>query len=173
MRISDWSSDVCSSDLRLPDLVRIGIDPDRSRLPVIDMRQLGFLQFRLDPDVLPTDDAEDRRSRPHVFAGLEIVLGDDSTGRRRYDGVPEVELGLIAHRLCFEHPWMLVRRQVRQTAKFGQYAGNLLPDGDDAAARLFQVARCGIEAVLVDDAALHELSAALEYVGEKGGIFLR
>src|SRR3546814_19208371 len=66
---------------------------------------------------LPTDDAEDRRSRPHVFAGLEIVLGDDSTGRCRYDGVPEVELGLVAHRLCFEHPWMLVRRQVRQTAK--------------------------------------------------------
>src|SRR3546814_1377841 len=69
MRISDWSSDVCSSDLR-------------------------FLEVGFDPWAFGVDDADHRQARHHVTADVRYFAGD-AVDRRAHFGAFEIQLGLV------------------------------------------------------------------------------
>src|SRR3546814_17850507 len=55
MRISDWSSDVCSSDLRLNTVFHLPNAPGRSRqgLPVRTIHNIASIKRRLSPPLRP------------------------------------------------------------------------------------------------------------------------
>src|SRR3546814_14596727 len=69
MRISDWSSDVCSSDLRTPDspdrLTQEPLKPDLLRLGV-SRDHLGSVDELAEAERL-------RRRRPHEVIAMDIV----------------------------------------------------------------------------------------------------
>src|SRR3546814_18945650 len=69
MRISDWSSDVCSSDLPLGSLEKIGAAPNRRGTLVAftpDIEIFGELKFK------PARLYRLARSKAYLFAGVEI-----------------------------------------------------------------------------------------------------
>src|SRR3546814_12410687 len=97
MRISDWSSDVCSSDLRHPELVRAGeghvpgsIGEDRAIVIAVRRRNVAAPDLRLEavlahqpPDFLMVDDdalVPERGPHAAVSVGLEGVA-DGGHGR--------------------------------------------------------------------------------------------
>src|SRR3546814_4230033 len=88
MRISDWSSDVCSSDLGQtrravlhPRDLRIGIGLARP----VRIRQLLALAFAIEPDKVVdrrrVDAALLRHAHQHLAVGLAIVTPHDGTQR--------------------------------------------------------------------------------------------
>src|SRR3546814_18126637 len=75
MRISDWSSDVCSSDLQLVDAAGAGVYACGRRAPEIELlwRQIGE---RIEKDidnaarpVAPRRGAQDRQHQVEAFTG--------------------------------------------------------------------------------------------------------
>src|SRR3546814_14021509 len=92
MRISDWSSDVCSSDLPQREVQRLRIDPAAAALLLLaqgDDQALGDREHH--PDWIEPDDTRQRaRFRPHQ-AALRVQgasdLPRDRRGEDRKSGV--------------------------------------------------------------------------------------
>ena len=62
------------------------------------MREVGFLEVRLDPHVVIGDDRHDGRAGLHILAERRH-LARDAGERRAHDGVLEIERGRVARRL--------------------------------------------------------------------------
>src|SRR3546814_12323702 len=98
MRISDWSSDVCSSDLRIADIGRVAEDqverPDDPLAPVPQAKggATGHLQrlgiaSRIAERILARIDADPARPRP--FRSEERRVGKEGVSTCRSRGAPE------------------------------------------------------------------------------------
>src|SRR3546814_10059336 len=95
MRISDWSSDVCSSDLRVPaidaeQLDRAGVAHDKGRLSLNE-----FLQSRTNPLVYAAGDAAQMAPplTPVASRDGEVVAVNMLEGNHRtadYGPIPSV-----------------------------------------------------------------------------------
>src|SRR3546814_18223702 len=93
MRISDWSSDVCSSDLRI-----IALDRE------IRSHQRNFLRQRLDV-YFPADVVENKRRAAFDDLKIEADMAANPAGLPAIDDAPDtfaghtiVEGGVITHR---------------------------------------------------------------------------
>src|SRR3546814_18484268 len=92
MRISDWSSDVCSSDLI--DVERLNLGRDRLSRPGPRQRAIGVEQVRRDPGHRAKADDDQQRRRPDdefelgridrksVVEGRSVSVSVDLGGRR-------------------------------------------------------------------------------------------
>src|SRR3546814_18780300 len=101
MRISDWSSDVCSSDLRRPFLRQRGVVDDQPCLVTADQRiglaPQGRLQRRAVPkprtdEVIQAIIADFARPRRHRLDALAIPRTDQARNLGRAHPLP----GLVA-----------------------------------------------------------------------------
>src|SRR3546814_10265795 len=102
MRISDWSSDVCSSDLPQREVQRLRIDPAAAALLLLaqgDDQSLGDREHH--PDWIEPDDTRQRaRFRPHQ-AALRVQGASDLPRDRSGDArIGQVESGCVQGRLC-------------------------------------------------------------------------
>src|SRR3546814_10561717 len=73
MRISDWSSDVCSSDLSRHDRLRLGVAAQLAVEPAVSCRSLH-------PDIPGTQlvaQMRDRRDFPETPVDLAVIAHDD------------------------------------------------------------------------------------------------
>src|SRR3546814_8411366 len=88
MRISDWSSDVCSSDLRPSSSVAGSIARDPTLHPVVDISIDRFEELVADAlDSIPPE-------LGRLMDNVAVVVKEGSAGSRllgRYDGIPLTE----------------------------------------------------------------------------------
>src|SRR3546814_15081873 len=94
MRISDWSSDVCSSDLQPPQAALLGVEPQQRRLRrlVGAMEVAGpaeraadvaqTLALRLQAAAVGATHRLDARDRTGVGQGKSVSVSVDLGGRR-------------------------------------------------------------------------------------------
>ena len=61
------------------------------------MGEVGFLEIGAHPDAARTNQGENHDSRPDIFTGLQVEIGDDSGCGCAYLGAPEIKRGLVAH----------------------------------------------------------------------------
>src|SRR3546814_13066605 len=80
MRISDWSSDVCSSDLLYNDVAGDDLGPKRrqSLHPITDCGLKCFGTFNV-----PKSDADRKWLSQRIASFLVLLLATDDSGRRR------------------------------------------------------------------------------------------
>src|SRR3546814_17581786 len=94
MRISDWSSDVCSSDLKLEDIVGLYLDPpehalvlccdEKTQIQALDRTQPG-LPLKRGRHQTMTEDYK-RNGVTALFAALNMLTG---TGLSMTDKLPQ------------------------------------------------------------------------------------
>src|SRR3546814_9815544 len=82
MRISDWSSDVCSSDLRHPDDMTfehavLAHQPDRRMLALMDVAELGFFEIAGHIEAVAVDQRHHRLPGIGIDSPTVLTIGHD------------------------------------------------------------------------------------------------
>ncbi len=157
----------------LPDHVGIGVDLDRDRLAEFDVGELGFLQVRLDPDVLVGDDREQRRLGLDELTRLELDLADPARRGRVDLGALHVEQAAVVGGLGLQELGVILGLQVGLALEAGEDLAYLALQDGDLLLRRGGVAARLVVALAADIAAFQQAGAALEGVVEIGPVVAR
>src|SRR3546814_11341860 len=102
MRISDWSSDVCSSDLRLAALGAAVTPVDLPGYDMVAGRRAGFLRVEVEAAHVYAGVMREAPQRISPLHGRYLDFGPRASAQQLLRADPRAEQGAFAPERCFD-----------------------------------------------------------------------